>query len=82
MLARLDPQERERCLVSLDPALAAELRDLMEYPPETAGSLMDPRVTSFRPDATTRDVVRRLRRFRDRRVQEQSPGERAGDCVA
>jgi magnesium transporter len=70
MLARLDPQERERCLVSLDPALAAELRDLMEYPPETAGSLMDPRVTSFRPDATTRDVVRRLRRFRDRRVQD------------
>jgi magnesium transporter len=70
MLARLDPEERERCLVSLDPALSAELRDLMEYPPETAGSLMDPRVTSFRPDATTRDVVRRLRRFRDRRVQD------------
>jgi magnesium transporter len=31
---------------------------------------MDPRATSFRPDATVRDVTRRLRRFRERRVQD------------
>ena len=70
LLARLSEEERDSCLEGLDPSLADELRALLEYPPETAGALMDPRVTTFRPDATTRDVVRRLRRFRDRRVQD------------
>jgi len=67
MLARLDDEERERCLESIDEILAKDLRDLISYPPETAGSLMDPRATSFRPDATVRDIVRRLRRFRNRK---------------
>lgn len=70
LLARLDPDERERCLATVDDGLAAELRELSTYPPDTAGALMDPRVTSFRPDATVRDVVRRIRRFRDRRIQD------------
>jgi len=66
MLARLDDDEQEQCLEAVDAVLAEELRALIAYPPETAGSLMDPRVTSFRPDASVRDIVRRLRRFRDR----------------
>jgi magnesium transporter len=70
LLARLDEEERERCLAALDEGLAAELRELSQYPAETAGALMDPRATSFRPDATVRDVTRRLRRFRSRRVQD------------
>jgi len=67
MLDRLDDADRERCLELIDEPLARDLRTLISYPPETAGSLMDPRATSFRPDATVRDVVKRLRRFRDRR---------------
>jgi magnesium transporter len=70
LLERLDTDERERCLASLEPAAATELRELAAYPPDTAGTLMDPRVTSFRPDATVSDVVRRLRRFRTRRIQD------------
>jgi magnesium transporter len=70
LLARLDPDERERVLGWLEPKLADELRELVEYPPDSAGGLMDPRVTSFRPDATVGDVLRRLRRFRDRRIGE------------
>jgi len=70
LLARLDPEEREACLAPLDAAAAEELRALATYPPDTAGALMDPRVTTFRPDATVRDAVRRLRRFRDRRIQD------------
>jgi magnesium transporter len=31
---------------------------------------MDPRITTFRPDATVRDLVRRLRTFRRRRIQD------------
>ena len=70
MLARLSEEERDLCLKGLSEGLADELRALLEYPPETAGALMDPRATSFRPDTTRQEVVRRLRRFRDRRVQD------------
>lgn len=69
-LARLDEGERERCLETLEPALAQELRELGAYPADTAGRLMDPRVTTFTPSATVDTVVRRLRRFRDRRIGE------------
>lgn len=67
-LARLDPEQRDACLATIDPHLAQELRELGRYGPDTAGGLMDPRVITFRPDATVRDVIRRLRRFRDRRI--------------
>jgi magnesium transporter len=70
LLARLDPEERDRCLAALDETLAGELRELAQYPSDTAGSLMDPRATSFRSDATAEDVVRRLKRFRDRRIDD------------
>jgi len=70
LLARLDENERERCFGALDEGLASELREISGYEPDTAGALMDPRATSFRPDATVRDVTRRLRRFRDRAVQD------------
>ncbi len=70
LLARLDLEERDACLATVGPDLAAELRDLAGYPHDSAGGLMDPRITTFRPDATVRDVVRRLRTFRRRRVQD------------
>jgi magnesium transporter len=70
LLARLDPEERERCLAALDESFAGELRELASYPVDTAGSLMDPRPTSFRSDARAEDVVSRLKRFRDRRIDD------------
>ncbi len=70
LLARLDPEEREASLAAIDESLARELRELAEYPRETAGGLMDPRITTFRPDASVADVVRRLRTFRRSRVQD------------
>lgn len=39
----LEPDAREALLAAAPAALGRELRDLMAYPPETAGSLMDPR---------------------------------------
>ncbi len=70
MFARLDTDERERCLAELDAAVAADIRELIVFSPGSAGALMDPRVTSFQPDATVRDVTRRLRRFRTQRVSD------------
>jgi magnesium transporter len=70
LLARLDADEREACLSALDASLADELRELAHYPRDTAGGLMDPRITTFRPDASVEDVVSRLATFRRRRVQD------------
>lgn len=70
LLARLDEDEREACLGGMDASFADELRELGRYPPDSAGGLMDPRVVTFRPDASVRDVVRRLRRFRNRRIND------------
>ena len=70
LLSRMDEPEREARLSLLEAHLADELRALASYPPETAGALMDPRATSFRPDATVADVVERLQRFRDQRIQD------------
>ncbi len=70
VLARLDPHVRDHRLALLEPTAATELRALMVYPPDTAGGLMDPRVTTFRPDALIRDVLTWLRRLGQRRVHQ------------
>src|SRR5690606_27341729 len=67
-LAHLEPGPRAARLAALDPRLAAELRELMSYPPGVAGSMMDPRATTFRPDATARDALARLRSLRNRSI--------------
>jgi magnesium transporter len=70
LLARLDPDAREERLAHMDGLIVSELRELMSYPPDCAASLMDPRVATFRADARVRDVVRRLRAIRRRRIQD------------
>ncbi len=69
LLARQDEPTRERRLAQLTPAAAREIRDLIHYPAESAGSLMDPRVRLFRPESTAREVLDRLRAAPERRLQ-------------
>lgn len=70
VLARLDDEARDRSLGALEDGLATELRSLQTYPEDSAGGLMDPRVTSFGTSSTARDVIRRLRGLRNRRVSD------------
>ncbi len=70
MLAQLGDEPRERIMAALDPGLARELSALASYPRDTAGALMDPRATSLPRSATARDVVRRLKTYRHRRVDD------------
>lgn len=67
-LGQLDPEERTRLLDLLEDRVADGLRQIMTFPEGTAGRLMDPRVSNFREDATVDDVITRLRRNRNRRV--------------
>lgn len=70
LLSRLDGEERRRRVALLDPALAKEVTDLMAYPPDVAGGLMDPRVTTFRPSATAREALARIRGLGSRRIHD------------
>jgi magnesium transporter len=70
LLARLDDEARRRRIALLDPVLAKEVTELMSYPPNVAGGLMDPRVTAFRGQATVREALGRIRALSDRRIQD------------
>lgn len=61
ILARLDPRRRDARLDTLEPKLAADLRELMAYPPGVAGAIMNPQVPGFRADATAREALAQLR---------------------
>jgi magnesium transporter len=68
LVARLDPETREGRLALLDPPEAKEIRELMSYDADTAGAVMDPRVTVFRSDVTVREALARLRQLRGRPI--------------
>ena len=70
LLARLDGEARQRRIALLDPALAQEVTGLMSYPPDVAGGLMDPRVTTFRGQTTAREALARIRGLSNRRIQD------------
>ena len=68
LLARLDESTAEGRLAQLPEQVAREYRELLAYPQDTAGCLMDPRVTAFRADETVEDALKRIRSVRDRRI--------------
>ncbi|MDH4046281.1 MAG: hypothetical protein OEW06_17675, partial [Gemmatimonadota bacterium] len=67
IVARLDPEARASRLAMIEPASARELEELMTYPSDVAGGLMDPRVASFRPDTTAKEALSRIRAFANKR---------------
>jgi magnesium transporter len=60
-LLRISDESRDRCLELLPRRVQAEVRRLMDYPPGSAGRVMDSRVPSFRgeqPAGVTLDQLR------------------------
>lgn len=68
LLARLDEKEIDTRLALLPTELAQEYRELMSFPPDTAGYLMDSRVTAFQPNDKVENVLKRIRGDSDRRI--------------
>lgn len=68
MLLQLSSGERSELSSVLSPEFAKEVSDLMSYPEGTAGSLMDPKVMSFLPDTTVKEILSKLRTLRQRKV--------------
>lgn len=67
--AMTEAEERERMIAPLAADLAAQLRELMTYPHDAAGRLMDTRVLSFRDDLTASAALQLVRGSRGRIVR-------------
>jgi magnesium transporter len=68
-LLRISEESRDRCLSLLPKRTASEVRRLMDYPPGSAGRVMDSRIPSFRGDQTAAATLDHLRlaKLRDAR---------------
>jgi magnesium transporter len=64
VLSRLPAQRREDLLSLADAARAREIRDIMQYPDDTAGALMEVTFVVLHPDMTVREVLQRLRKYK------------------
>lgn len=62
ILEEIDPAVGDVILVQMEPAEAAELRELMTYPPDTAGGIMTPAFVSISPDLRADQAIAALRK--------------------
>ena len=68
LLGHMDPEPRRRALDAQAPGRRRELRELLTHAPDTAGALMDPRVSHFRGDETASEALEQIRHHGERRV--------------
>jgi magnesium transporter len=67
-MAKLEPELRSQLMAGLDRVTAEDLTALMTFPLDSAGGIMDPRITTFRPHTTVKEAVKQLRRLGEKRI--------------
>jgi len=60
--------ERDTLLAQLEPRIANEIREILSYPSDTAGALMDPRITAFGENITVDEALRKMRTFKEKEL--------------
>lgn len=66
VLVRVSEEERQHWLTLVDSRRQRELNALVQYPEESAGSLMDPRFMLLDETLTVREALLRIRKFKPR----------------
>ncbi len=61
LISRFDDSQRQRYLDLMTEGQAKELRELMDYPPDSAGYMMDNRALSFSQDMTVEEAMSQLK---------------------
>ena len=61
LLASLRPDEREGLLAAMQAPLAQEFRDLLDYPEDSVGRMMNPRTLAFNLRTTVEQALSQLR---------------------
>lgn len=69
ILALFDEEQRGSYLDAMTGEDADELRQLLSYPEDSAGAMMDPKVLLLRPESTVTDTLRRVRQLRRRGIR-------------
>jgi magnesium transporter len=82
LLAGLDEDFRKQRLTLLPPELVAEYSELISYPPDTAGYLMDTKFLTCTLDDTVYNVLKQIRSVRDRRIIDVCVVDHDGCLVA
>ena len=81
VLAQLEPEPREAWLARLGKEVAVELRELLDYPEDCAGRLMDPRISPLRLGMTVAEAIERLRQIRRSGLRELFVVDEAGQLA-
>jgi magnesium transporter len=68
IIGGLDPANREAQLARLDERVAEQIREMLLYPADSAGALMDPRISAFGPDTTVEGALRKMRTFKEKEL--------------
>jgi magnesium transporter len=63
LLSRLDESHRNHYLGQMDETVAHEMRELLDYPPDCAGYIMDTRLLGFSAEISVHDAMNQLRRY-------------------
>ncbi len=66
VLTRMTADEQHRCMQLVDSTRQRELGLLVQYPEDSAGSLMDPRFIILNETLTVREALHRIRKFKPR----------------
>ncbi|CAN5649843.1 magnesium transporter [soil metagenome] len=62
LIGEIAPEDAADILIEMEPAEADELRDLLQYPPDTAGGRMTPEYVAIDPELRADQTVRALQR--------------------
>lgn len=65
IVGTLEPTQQEQILELMEPEEAQEVRELLRYPPNTAGGIMSPDFIAVREDQTCEQVLEALRERAD-----------------
>jgi magnesium transporter len=68
LLSRLDRDLVSKQLDYLSQSMSKEIKELMDYPMDSAGHIMDPKVTVFYPDQKVDESLTKIRKIKDRRI--------------
>ncbi len=68
LLSRLSKKSQEERLELLDESKSKAIREMLIYPQESAGYLMDTRIIAFNPEHTVDEVLHKLRSIGDQKV--------------
>ncbi len=63
VVEELPPEQAEPLLTEVEPETAQEIRELLAYPPDSAGGLMTPQYVAVSPDLTADEALAHLRRL-------------------